>query len=90
MTLGAVPIYVAASPFWRLRSMRWFWPSVIALIVLHLALLYHEYGFVALHDLPAKGTVQGLAIIDCLASWVFMAIMCWVFSRRLPWQLSDR
>jgi hypothetical protein len=82
-------IGVAVAPFWRFRSSDWYWPTVVVLGLIHLAALYFERSFVGHRDLPPKGLVQGMLVIDCMASWSIMVGVCWMTTRRFPWQLSD-
>lgn len=87
---GVLAIGVAVAPFWRLRSSTWYWPTVVVLGFIHLAALYLERTFIGQRDLPAKGLVQGMLVIDCMASWSIMVGVCWMITRRFPWQLSDQ
>lgn len=87
---SGLAIGFAVAPFWRFRSANWYWATVIVLGVFHLAALYFERTFVGHRDLPAKGLVQGMLLIDCMASWSIMVGACWMATRRFPWQLSDQ
>ena len=80
----------AVAPFWRLRSSDWYWPTVVGLVLIHLAALYFERDFVGHRDLPSRGLVQGMLVIDCMASWSIMVGACWITTRRFPWRLSDQ
>lgn len=86
-TLTAVGFAVA--PFWRLRGSVWFWPTTVLLEVANLVLLYVERNYVANPDLPSKGAVKGLFVLDCLGSWAVIIGVCWLVSRRFPWQLAE-
>jgi hypothetical protein len=87
---SVLAIGVAVAPFWRFRSSNWYWPAVAVLGLIHLAALYFERHFVGHRELPPKVLVQGMLVIDCMASWGIMVGVCWMTTRRFPWQLSDR
>ena len=87
MTILAVGFAVA--PFWRLRGSVWFWPTTVLIEVANLALLYTEREFVANSDLPSKGVIHTMLVIDVMGSWAVMAGVCWLFNKRFPWQLED-
>lgn len=87
---SVLAIGFAVAPFWRFRSSSWYWPTIIILGLIHLAALYFERTFVGHRELPPKGLVQGMLVIDCMASWSIMVGICWMTTRRFPWQLSDR
>ena len=87
-SMGAICFGVA--PFWRLRTSIWYWPTVVLLIVANLATLYVEWTFISHPDLPSKGIVQTLFLLDCIASWGFMVGVCWLISRKFPWQFTDQ
>lgn len=75
----------AAAPFWRRRGSIWYWPSVALMVVINLALMYVERDYVTQRDLPAKGVVQGLLILDCMACWFLMVGLAYLTDRRFPW-----
>lgn len=87
---AVVAIAFAVAPFWRLRSLRWYWPTITLLVVSNLALLYLEGSAVGNRDLPAKGIVQLLFVLDCLTCWGVMVCVCWLSCRQYPWQLLDQ
>ena len=89
-SFNALAISFAVAPFWRLRSSNWYWPTIAALGLVHIATLYFERTFVGHRELPSKGLVQGMLVIDCMASWSIMVGVCWIITRRFPWQLSDQ
>jgi len=90
ISCSALAIGVAVAPFWRLRSSSWYWLTIAFLGLVHVAALYLERAFVGHRHLPPKGMVQGMLVIDCMASWSIMVGVCWVVTRRFPWQLSDQ
>jgi len=83
-------IRVAVAPFWHLRSSSWYWPTIAVLVVVHVGLLFFERRFIGNRNLPAKGLVQGIFVIDCMTSWGVMVAVCRVITQRFPWRLSDR
>jgi hypothetical protein len=85
----ALSIGVAAAPFWYLRSSSWYWPTIAVLALIHLGFLYFERQFISNRDLPSKGLVQGMFVIDCMASWGIMVAVCRIVTQRFPWRLSD-
>lgn len=87
---SALAIGVAVAPFWRFRSSNWCWPTVVALGFIHLAALYFERTFVGHRELPPKGVIQGMLVINCMVSWSMMVGICWMATRRFPWQSSDQ
>jgi hypothetical protein len=90
VSLSVLSIGFAVAPFWRFRSSNWYWPTIAVLGLVHVAALYFERTFTAHHHLPPKGLVQGMLVVDCMASWSIMVGVCWIVTRRLPWQLSDQ
>jgi len=82
----AVAIGFAVAPFWRRRRSVWYWPTVGLLIVIHLAIIYVNRDFVAVGDLPSKGAVQGLLVLDCLACWLLMVGIAYLSDRKFPWR----
>lgn len=87
---GVLAIGVAVAPLWRFQSSNWYWPTVVVLGLVHLVVLYLERTFVGHRELPQKGLVQGILVVDCMASWTIMVGVCWMANRRFPWQLSDQ
>lgn len=87
---SALAIGVAVAPFWRFRSSSWYWPTILVFGLIHLASLYLGRNFVGQRDLPPKGLVQGMFVIDCVAGRSIMVGVCWMTTSRFPWQLSDR
>jgi len=85
----AMAIGFAVAPLWRFRSTGWYWPTVVSLGIAHLAALYSQPDFTSNPDLPAKGVVQGLFVLDCLASWAVMVAVCYFFVRKFPWQVPS-
>ena len=79
----------AVAPFWHLRGSVWFWPATVLIEAGNLALLYLGSEYIANPDLPSKGAVQTMLVIDVMGSWVIMAGVCWFFTKRFPWQLTD-
>lgn len=79
----------AVAPFWRFRKSIWFWSTTMSLEVANLAFLYVERDNVANPDLPSKGIVQGLLLLDVMGSWGIMVGVCWLISRKFPWQQVD-
>jgi hypothetical protein len=75
----------AVAPFWRRRGSIWYWPSVALIIVINLAAMYVERDYVAQRDLPSKGVVQGLLVLDCISSWLLMVGVAYLADRRFPW-----
>jgi hypothetical protein len=65
-------IGTAIAPFWRFRRSVWYWPSVTILIIINLAMLYGNEDYIAHRDLPSKGAVAGLFVLDCMACWLLM------------------
>lgn len=84
-----IPLTAAIAPFWKLRGSSWFWPTTVLIEMSNLALLWVERGFVANPELPSKGVVKGLMVLDCVGDWAIMVGVCWVISRKFPWQLSN-
>lgn len=89
-SVAVTAIGFAVAPFWRLRASIWYWPAVALLGIANLAALYIERAYVSDPELPSKGVVQAILVVDCMASWSFMVIVCWLFSRRFPWQLPEQ
>ena len=75
----------AVAPFWRRRGSTWYWPSVGLITIINLAVMYVERDYVAQRDLPAKGVVEGLLLLDCMASWLLMVGLAYLVDRRFPW-----
>ncbi|MGI4881512.1 MAG: hypothetical protein ACRYG4_28960 [Janthinobacterium lividum] len=90
LSISVLAIGGAVAPFWRFRSSNWYWPTIVALGLIHLAALYFERTFVGHRELPPKGLVQGMTVIDCMASWSMMVGVCWITTRRFPWDLPDQ
>lgn len=84
-----ITVAFAVSPFWRLRSSKWFWPTAILIELANLTLLWLKRGLVANPELPSKGVVKGLMLLDLAGSWAVMAGVCWLFCKQFPWELSD-
>jgi hypothetical protein len=84
-SLSAIAIGFAVAPFWRHRRSIWYWPTVVILIVINLAVMYVERRHIFLDDLPSKGIVQGLVVLDCMACWGLMVGTAYLFDRRFPW-----
>lgn len=84
-----VAVAFAVAPFWKLRRRSWYWPTIAFLVFANLMLLYSERNAVAQRALPAKGVIQLIFMIDGMISWAVMVGVCWLFSRVLPWQLTD-
>jgi hypothetical protein len=87
---GAAAIAFAVVPFWKLRTSVWYWPTVAALAVANLVVMYFARLAVGHRDLPAKGLVQLMFIADCMISWGAMVCVCWLFCRLFPWQLLNQ
>lgn len=87
---SALAIGFSVAPFWRLRYSSWYWPTIAGLTLIHLAALYLQGTFIAHPELPPKGVVVGMLLIDCMASWSIIVAACWMTTRRFPWQLSDQ
>ncbi|MEI6484679.1 MAG: hypothetical protein WCO11_00270 [Sphingomonadales bacterium] len=90
VTGSVFAVTFGVSPFWRFRYSNWFWPTVFGLGLAHFFLLYLARDFVGERELPSKAMVQGLALIDIVASWSMMVGTCWISTRRLPWQQADQ
>jgi hypothetical protein len=86
VSFSTIAIVVAAAPFWKRRCSIWYWPSVALMTVINLAVLYVERDYVAQSDLPAKGIVQWLVIVDCMACWLLMVGFAYLADRRFPWK----
>ena len=84
-SLCVASVGFAVAPFWRLRASIWYWPTVALLVLINLAALYLKRDFVALSDLPSKGAVQGLFVLDCMACWSLMVGVAYLFDRKFPW-----
>ena len=76
----------AVAPFWRLRSKIWYWPSVAVFIIINVTVMYLKRDFLSQRDLPSKGVVQGLLVVDCMACWLLMVAAAYLVDRRLPWK----
>ena len=87
---SAVAIGFAVAPFWRFRASGWYWPTVAFLGAANLAALLIERAYISNPTLPAKGVVQGLIILDVMASWAVMVGICYLIKGRFPWQLTDQ
>ncbi|MEG3155309.1 hypothetical protein [Sphingomonas sp. RB1R13] len=79
-------IAIAVAPFWRRRGSTWYWPSVALITGINLTLMYLKRDDLAQRDLPAKGIVQGLLVLDCMASWLLMVALAYLADRRFAWQ----
>ncbi len=90
LSISALAIGFAAAPFWRFRYSSWYWPTIAGLILTHLVALYLQRSLAAYPELPPKGAVLGMLLIDCMASWGVMVAACWIITRRFPWQLSNQ
>ena len=90
LSCSALATGFAVAPFWRLRYSNWYWPTIAVLGLLHVAALYFERALAGRSELPPKGVVQIMLLIDCMASWSIMVAVCWIMTRRFPWQLSDQ
>src|SRR5690242_14983209 len=88
-SMAIIAIAGAAVPFWRHRNAVWFWPSVGLLVVANVAVMYFERDYVAQTDLPSKGVVQALLIVDCIACWLSMVGFAYVVDGRLPWKADE-
>jgi hypothetical protein len=84
-SLCVAAVGFAVAPFWRLRGSIWYWPTVALLILINLAAMYLNRDFVAVGDLPSKGAVQGLLLLDCMACWALMVGIAYLFDRKFPW-----
>jgi len=90
LTGSAFAIAVAVAPFWRFRSSNWYLPTIVILGLIHLVALHVERTLVGHRDLPPKGVIQGILVIDIMASWGVMVGICRISTGRFPWQLSDQ
>ena len=81
----AVAIGFAVAPFWRRRASIWYWPTVALLVIVNLTVIYAMRDYVAIGDLPSKGAVQGLLVLDCIASWLLMVGIAYLVDRKFPW-----
>ena len=81
----AIAIGFAVAPFWRLRASTWYWPTVALLAAINLALIYVNRQYVAIGDLPSKAAVQGLLVLDCIACWLLMVGIAYLFDGKFPW-----
>jgi hypothetical protein len=84
-----IAIACAVAPFWRRRNAVWYWPSVGFLIIANVAAMYLERGYVAQTDLPSKGLVQLLVVIDCIACWLLMVGCACLVDGRFPWKADE-
>ena len=89
LSASIAAIGFAVAPFWRFRSSNWYWPTIAAVGLIHLTALYFERQFIGRRELPPKGLFLGMLVIDCMAIWGIMVGVCWVTTRRFPWQLPD-
>lgn len=76
----------AAAPFWRFRASRWFWPSVVVLIIVHLVGMYLLRVQVSVRNLLSKAAFQGLLLADCMACWLVIVGIAYQAEGRFPWK----
>ena len=81
-----IALSFAVAPFWRLRTTRWYWAAILLLVPAHLGALYAKWAYISDSELPSKGIFKGIVVLDCMASWCVMVGICWLTTRRLPWQ----
>ena len=86
---SAFSICLAVAPLWRFRASVWYWSTVAFLIATNLATIYFARDYISNPDLPAKGVVQGLGVLDCMASWVVMVGVCYLVKGQFPWRVTD-
>ncbi|KMS54447.1 hypothetical protein V474_21660 [Novosphingobium barchaimii LL02] len=85
----ALAIGFAVAPFWRLRRSAWYWWTVAAITTANLSLVYLMRARAAVTELPSKGTVQLMFVVDCLACWAVMVAVCYAIYRKFPWQMAS-
>ena len=81
----ALAIGFAVAPFWRLRASIWYWPTVALLIFANLVMLYARRDYIAYRDLPSKGALEALFVVDCMACWLMMVGIAYLAERKFPW-----
>lgn len=82
---SALCVGFAVAPFWHRRSSRWYWPTVVFLILANFVVLYFERNLIAYRNLPAKGIVQGIFVVDCMTCWALMVGIAYLCERKFPW-----
>ena len=80
-----VAIGFAVAPIWRRRASVWYWPTVALLIAINLAAMYVTRDYVAHRDLPSKGVVQGLLLLDVMGCWALMVGVAYLTDHKFPW-----
>jgi hypothetical protein len=81
----AVAIGFAVAPFWRLRTSIWYWPTVALFVFMNIIALIAMREYVVRAELPSKGIIQGLLVVDCMVCWLMMVGIAYSFERRFPW-----
>ena len=81
----AIAIGFAVAPFWRLRTSIWYWPTVALLVFMNIIVLIVMRDYVVRAELPSKGIIQVLLVVDCMTCWLMMVGIAYSFERGFSW-----